>query len=443
MRLAVVWLAGSFVLFLLVGEVGRVPDMTKLVIFIAATIGAFVVGYRAKLKLWNPRPGRLQHGSDDVVSARRWIIISAIYTCAFGLVSLQAYGATSPSQVLSALQNPGEAYFYRLREARLEAESGSAQLLTLGAALTTPLVPFALLYWSRITIAVKALVLLAVALYSSYWVFIGTQKGIGDFATYAAISLLALGAMNGRRTSRKVRRIAMVLAILFAAYMVLNQSDRLASQNTTGGIEPNPLVSAIAGEDIGRGVTTTLFYPTHGYLGLAYNLESSFVWTEGRGSSRAVDSYWTQYVGGDSKFFESYPARTQISTGWDALAYWATIYPWLASDLTFPGAVLFMAVVGWWLARWWLEAVYLRRRLSLLLVCQMGILVAYVPANNQIGITRPGLIAFATLLTLYGLSRLNDALGRQKAPRRGVMLGLDRAEPYRSTETSTGRDATW
>ena len=96
--------------------------------------------------------------------------------------------------------------------------------------------------------------------------------------------------------------------------------------------------------------------------------------------------------------------RTQIATGWDAGKYWSTIYPWLASDLTFPGAILFMALVGWWLARWWVEATYGGDRLAMLLFAEVMLLIAFVPANNQIGISRPNTIGALTLLVLYALS---------------------------------------
>jgi len=414
MRGAIAWMTGSFVLFLVVGDVSRVPDMVSLCAFIGATILAFAFGYWRRVRTW-------QAGEDDAApeddgrSARRWVLISALYVGVYGLALLVAYGATSPSQILDALRYPGEAYFFRLRDARLETSNAFVQILTLFAVLSTPVVPLLIVSWRQLTIAVKAVAFGGIALSCAYWVFLGTQKGVGDFAVYGVAALMVRGAIHGRRSSRRTRRAIAALSLLFVGYMVFNQTDRLEAENTTGGFKPNPIFAAFTNDDIARGVSTTLFYPTHGYLGLAYNLDTDFEWTEGRGSSRAFDSYWTQYLGGESVFPETYPARTEHRTGWPALTNWATIYPWLASDLTYPGAIVFMGLVGWCLAHFWLEATVLRRRLALLLMGQLAILIAYIPANNQLGITRPGLIAVVTLLVAYLLSK-GTALARWLKP---------------------------
>lgn len=412
LHLSTFWLVGSYVLFLMVGQVSHVPDLFKLTTFIAVTTGCFVVGYWLKAKTWvAPSEGRKPNDR----SIRRWTLASAVYLAVFGLALMRAYEIDSVSQVVNALQNPGSAYFYRLRDAELETEVGAVQLLTLLAALSTPAVPFAIVFWERLTFGVKAMVFIGATIYSAYWVAIGTQKGIGDLAVYAAVGLTARAAMRGERTRRRTRWVLGLLVVLFGVYMVFNQADRLASENTTGGFAPNPIVTAIAGEDLGRGMTTTLFYPTHGYLGLSYNLETSFEWAGGRGSSRALDSYWVQYLDTQSALTQTYPYRTQQETGWPWDQYWATLYPWLASDLSFYGVPPFMALVGWWLARWWHEAIYLRRRLSLLLACQLGIFIAYVPANNQLGITRSGLITVTTLLLLYCVWSVHAAVAQNLA----------------------------
>jgi hypothetical protein len=90
--------------------------------------------------------------------------------------------------------------------------------------------------------------------------------------------------------------------------------------------------------------------------------------------------------------------------------YWSTIYPWLASDLTYPGAILLMAVVGWFLAKFWHEAVLQRRVLSMALFGQLALLIAFVPANNQLGQTRPALIGFVSLCALSVLARIQQRM---------------------------------
>jgi hypothetical protein len=414
MKVGVAWLAGTFVLFLLVGQVGEVPDVFKLTTYVAFTILCFASGYA--LKAQQLRSVDLQAAvaisEKEAASARLLVFISAAYYAILGLSLLRDYGASSVGSIVQAIAHPGAAYFTRLRVfgPQLAGGAGSAnvvvQLLTLFSVLSTPLVPFLVVYWRRLSFAFRAFALVGLTIYCLYWLYIGTQKGLGDTVVFAAAAALVL--VKGRwPTDRRLSKRALLplgaVVVLFAGYMAFNQGDRLASQGEGASIKPNALVTAIAGEQLGRGVTLTLGYPSAGYLGLAHNLETPFEWSRGRGSSRALDSYATQYLGIESAFDQTYPARTERRMGYPALMYWATIYPWLASDLTFLGAALLMAVVGWWLARLWFEAAYLRRRLSLLLFCQLTLVLAYVPANNQVGITRPGLIAFTSLVAAYVL----------------------------------------
>ena len=416
LKIGVAWLTGTYILFLLVGQVGKVPDLSKLTMFVSATIFAFAAGYRLKIRSYTagdlgPPAAKT---ANEMRSVRRWVTVSGLYLSLFGLTLVSEYGASSPADVLNAVLHPGSAYFFRLRDADLSASSIVLQALTLLAVLTTPLVPLAVLYWGRLTTTTRTVTIAAVTLYSAYWVFIGTQKGLGDLAVFALAALL-VRAQGRHQAGGRIRRVAPVvlIAVVFVGYMSFNQSDRLNSQGQQGNFEPNPIVASVTGKDFARGLGLTAAYPSHGYLGLAYNLDTPFKWTGLRGASRALDGYWTQYTGQTSVFDDTYPARTEIRTGWPAKMYWATIYPWLASDVTFPGAVLFMGLVGWWLARFWYESVWQSRMLSLFLLCQLALLLAYVPANNQVGITRPGLITFLSLAGLYFFASVNRAFSRR------------------------------
>ena len=120
-----------------------------------------------------------------------------------------------------------------------------------------------------------------------------------------------------------------------------------------------------------------------------------------------------QYVGGKGASESAYPYRTEVRTGWPAGRYWSTIYPWLASDLTFPGTIAFMGVLGWFYARFWYEAAYRRSLLSVLLFCQITLLLFYVPANNQIGVARTSFIAFICLTIAYMTNRLTRPIRRR------------------------------
>ena len=63
---------------------------------------------------------------------------------------------------------------------------------------------------------------------------------------------------------------------------------------------------------------------------------------------------------------------------------WHTIYPWIASDITFPGAIIFIGIVGFIFSRAWLAAVTLRNIFAVGVFCHLLILFFYVPLNNTL-----------------------------------------------------------
>lgn len=445
LRLALAWLGGTFVLFLLLGNTQDVTNMGSLAAFVGATLAMLTLGYVANIKLnlahVSVPEERATLSTQEVGKARKWIVAGSLFYLLFGWASLANYGLLSPAAVIQSVLNPGSSYFARLRAAEDLAAAGVTspltQLLTLLSAIATPVVPFLVLYWSgRLGFGVRLFAAVGLGTYSAYWLAIGTLKGLGDIVVFAFAAMLVMvfgvWPRPRHRVDRKRVAAAIALGCLFAGYMVINQGQRLVAGDISG-YDPNPVVASVLGDQAARGLSVTIAYPTQGYLGLSKNLDTPFSWSGFRGSSRALDGYIEQYTGSPSAYESTYPARTEQRTGYPALMYWATIYPWLASDFTFPGTVLLMAVLGWWLARLWVEAAFLRRRLSVLLFAQLILLVAYIPANNQIGLMRPGLIAFATLAAAYAVAAIHRFLGRQLRPRRSAAAEASGTNRSRAT----------
>jgi len=417
LRLSLAWLLGTYILFLIVGQTGMVDNLAQLTLFVLAATGAFAVGYLLK--------GRTLKGAQDVAVERtspgqvkqlRLITAaSALYFLIYGLAMLAEYGVGDSRQILSALRDPGSAYLAKFDVYDQQIASGATnpivQALTLLAVLSTPLVPFLIVHLRSLTADVILFAALGLAVYALFFLSIGTLSGLGNLLIFATVAYLVTKARSKQRRRRRWSTAAIVIAaIAFAGYMAYNQASRLHATGAKHTFEPNPVVARFVGENLASGVTVMAFYPTHGYQGLAYNLQTPFRWTHGLGASRALDSYWSQYGLGDSVAGKTYPARTEQRTGWPADTYWATIYPWLASDLTFPGTVLFMGFLGWWLASLWFEAVVKNDKLALLLLCQLAMLIVFVPANNQLGISRVSLVAVTSVLALYALKRLHRHL---------------------------------
>jgi hypothetical protein len=241
------------------------------------------------------------------------------------------------------------------------------------------------------------------------------MKGLGDlcFIGLAAYLCKKKGLWKGLRVevhSARIRRTAImaVIAALLGSYMVFNMVDRLTSigiDSRFREISDKTVTAKLLGSDVALGVNMIISYPTHGYIGLSHNLESPFEWTYGLGNSMALSSYFSQYFGMQDMFERSYPARTEARTGYPAKMLWSTIYPWLASDITFPGAIVFMYFLGMFLAKIWIEAAFYCDKIAVIVFSQFAILIAFIPANNQLLQLRASLWSTISLLALYLFTR--------------------------------------
>lgn len=411
------YLGGTYLLFLTVGQINLAPDLTGLSMFVALTLVFFAAGYILKARACSASLAQ-----DERPVPTGWIRSSALYYAIYGAALLLAYGATGPADVVQAVLNPGSAYAAKFevyeQQTALGVRNPVIQLMTLSAVLYTPLIPFVVLFWERLKVSLRVLALMSAGVYASFFLFIGTLKGLGDLLVFVLAGYLirtvwprpGAQARASAASRRRLIAVTVVGVVAFVGYMAYNQSQRLQEVGGASKFQPNPVVASVVGDEFASGLAVVAAYPTHGYLGLSYNLQTPFEWAHGLGASPALNSYWTQYVGGKGASETAYPYRTEARTGWPAGMYWATIYPWLASDLTFPGTVLFMGVLGWFYARFWYEAAYRRSLLSVLLFCQLTLLLFYVPANNQIGLARTSLIAFICLSVAYVANRLTRPL---------------------------------
>lgn len=427
--LALSWMLGTFGAFWLGGLGQQVPNPGRLCAFVLSATGLFALGYAARVL-------RVPGGQPTAVTPtraariRHLVLVGAGYYTVLSIIRLATLGATGPGNVWSSVQDPAAAYLHKLQAYDQGVGQGNPilSLLALLGVCGTTLAPLLVVYWRHLPWLARAAGLLGLILNVTYYLYIGTLKGLGDVAVMLAAGLLVLAAAPQRR-ARSRRRTALTvgaaIAAAFTAYMVFSQAARTSEFGTSDLVKPSPAVASLAGPRVADGLAALVFYPTHGYLGLAYNLQAPFEWSRGLGSAPAAAALAEERLGADALTNTSYPERTESMTGWSAELYWATAYPWLASDLTFPGAALFMALVGWLFARVWLEAAFSRRALPLLLFAQLWIFIAYVPANNQLGMSPESVAGVVTLMVLL-LCRPQTRAARKSAGVRAPAVGADR-----------------
>jgi hypothetical protein len=139
-------------------------------------------------------------------------------------------------------------------------------------------------------------------------------------------------------------------------------------------------------------------YANVGYYGLSHCFDLPFVWTHGIGNSFALMGYADQYLGIQDVIYDTYPLRAEAATGWPSMMLWETIFPWLASDLTYPGVLVFCLLLGRFYATVWKESLGFRNPLSIVAFCYVNIMLLFFQCNNQLFQTRESTLATLTLL---------------------------------------------
>lgn len=408
------YLFATFGLFLISNLVSDVSNLGTLILFVSLAFAGLYLGYYMGI-------GRLStHYKRTVVTHfgdkpyhRLLIIFGAIYFTIWGLNQFYDFGATGLISVIDAILSPGEAYKakFDVFSERMDTEQVSrvVQILILLSILYAIFLPLAVVSWTRVNRYVKISVVVAVIVYIASFLFIGTLKGIGDIVLFLATGVAVILARQGVSSARRIDRTRAYVLIglagfAFLTYMAVNQVQRAEQFGVTesgivGDISDTLLVRAI-GQDAAFGVYQTLAYPSHGYRGLAYSLEQPFEFSHGAGFSQAYESYRLQFLGGEDNRYLTYPFRSEQRTGWPAGMYWSTIFPWLASDLSFYGVPIFMMFLGFIFARLWISCIYGSNPFALAALGQMIIFIAFIPANNQVLMQRQGLWAVVTLIAI-------------------------------------------
>jgi hypothetical protein len=407
------------VIYLLGSLIGEVDNLGALTGFVLLAYSFFFFGYSSGL----PR-GRIflfqseQVDGRRVRFVRRLILLGSLYFIVWGVNQINDFSGGDFSTIADRLTNPGAAYSakFDVYEDRAvnDVVNRVTQVLILLSIFYALLIPMLIVYWRFIHPWLRKLAVFSIIVYVVSFLYIGTQKGVGDVILLSSAGFAISAATNASEFTNGLKRklIAGSLGaiLLIFGYMALNQSSRAAEFGLTSSVMvgdvSNTWIGRTFGEPVALGVYVALGYPSHGYLGLSYDLKQDFVFSNGAGLSQAYESYRYQFLGGEPNSLTTYPMRTEAATGWPAGMYWSTAFPWFASDLSFPGTVIFMFCIGYLFARVWLRCLTHRDVLAFGALGQLFIFIAFLPANNQVLMQRQGLWVVISLAILAFLRKI-------------------------------------
>ena len=330
--------------------------------------------------------------------------------------SLSRTGTLLPD-VLEGIRNPGPVYNANFE--RLEAGNPYVVVEYLRLLLSPFLVglmPVAVVYWSRLSRGLKLSALGAIGFHLSLYVATGTNKGLAD-ALVSVPWLIFLGVFLGTvRLLVSVRTLLLAFAALSVAFLAFFGAGQIQREGGAGeaGVfsAGSVMISADRYDSVSMrlGETERIVYESmtrylgQGYYALSLSFDLEQASTLGLGHSMFLARNGDAIFGTDRFTAGSLPAVLEQQTGWGMMSRWHSIYPWLASDVGFTGALVVLGLLAWLLGRSWGAALLGRGHRPIILCYLLLVLFFYIPANNQVFQTAETCVAFFLVLLAWARS---------------------------------------
>lgn len=245
--------------------------------------------------------------------------------------------------------------------------------------------------------------------------YVGSQKQIIDIMIYVLVGTYLRSLKNGNGLSDKFKRgvkyiLVITVLVLIVGNVIVERFnlwlDRYNSTAlvSTGQIDFNHILFRWLPLPVAFAVTQFISYISQGYRGLSLCLSIPFKWAYGMGSSFRFMRDFSRWTGIRQSLLEvSYPVRMQAEFGVNAYAYWHTIFPWVASDFTWIGAILVVGIFIFYWAKAWNEFIIFDTLPSVLVVAHLSIMMLYIPCNNQLFQTRESIVTTFFILVFWFL----------------------------------------
>jgi len=243
------------------------------------------------------------------------------------------------------------------------------------------------------------------------FIAMGTNKAIADTILLIPWMVWAGHLASISRLTRKFGLLIAAIALLgftgFLLFFAKTTAGR-AGSIAVAGILPTTGAYVDADNKLTRnlpdsaaiGVYGLTHYLSSGYYALYLSLKASFVPCYGVGNSMFLYRQAARVSGDKSILRKPYPVRIE-QYGWDAYGLWSSIYPWLASDVSFPGVILLVFLIGRLFAMSWLDTIGGANPLAAVVFAHFIIMLFYFPANNQLMQSGQDFTAFWVILVIW------------------------------------------
>lgn len=379
--------------------------------YLLASQSFIAVGYlfawRKTRKLYCVEVKPVRYLPSGVIFLKRALLVTFVLLIP---TSLSRTGALLPN-IVDGLTDAGASYtgnFERL-------EQGNAFILIeylriIVSPFLVAVFPLTVVYWSHLPIQTRILALTAIFFNLSLYISTGTNKGIADVIVTLPLLIflgVSAGALKLRVSKRFLIVVFVVVIFAFLQFFGMGQTQRGGDVGEFGifnsglGLlhaDKNHPVSMLL-TDSQRIIFESLArYIGQGYyaLSISFNIEHSS--TFGFGHSMFLARNADAIFHTTSFTLGSFPGLLERQSGWGMFTLWHSIYPWLASDFGFIGALFVVGFLSYLLGLSWGRSLLTLDPRSIALSYLLLILLFYIPANNQIFQSGETCIAFFILL---------------------------------------------
>jgi hypothetical protein len=420
LTLILIYLLSTIALFYLGPLRWPVTNPIALNLFLSVALGGIVVCYVIG-------SGGVGIGS-PVGHWRAMIVVGALLNVAILFPSAHYYADKMPWQLFEAMRDQNAVY--EALQKKLAETAGSRTIISIVRAVTYPLIfavlPLSILKWRAMNWRLCLLALAAMLSSFAFSMLRGTDREVFDVFIIAGASMLvaigrwvvAVGAPLRRilvRPGAVVGGIAFIVAAVVALSVFADR--RVARAGYTpeayaSGARDAPSLSAhlqlpdgwltimcirkiclqqdhllIRQADVPQKYAALMLtsYLTQGYYGLSLAMTQSFHSTLGLGHSPVIARTFERITHSNAIYERGYTYGLR-NLDWSDESQWSTIFPWLANDVSFPGAILVISLLAFLWGRSWRDAIAGNDGAAIVF-CLLFQLFIYVPANNQLAQT--------------------------------------------------------
>jgi hypothetical protein len=384
-----------------------VKDGTKLYVFLIFAHAALFLGY---ISAAFSKPGKY-YGRFKV----QHIVLVSLLLNLLLLLPTSAFrsGSVIPN-IEAGLANPGE--MYRIsNEIRGQGGGAIEYVRIILSPILSLLMPLTFFYWGKLKPIVRYLSVFSMLFFLAIYVAIGTNKAIADFVLLFPCIILARYFSGRLKLSRRrLIIIAVLAAFAFGAFFSFFSATMVSRMGTVENVATFPVLNLNADlenftlkplpDELKIPAVALIVYLTQGYYGLYLSLEKPFVPMFGVGNSMFLYYNAIKLTGIKEIEEMPYPIRNG-GDGWDGMVQWSTIYPWIASDVSFPGTVLVVFMIGYVFALSWIDTLKGSNPYAIAIFAQFLIMLFYFPANNQVLQSGQDLFGFYGILLVWLYTR--------------------------------------